>query len=73
MAGVTQLGSAVQNVTPGVWYRLRMEMVGNQLRAFVNGRLVIETTVDASEWGGKFGLLTYRAQADFDDIRVVTP
>jgi hypothetical protein len=71
--GVTQLGSAVQNVTPGVWYRVRMELVGNQLRAFVNGRLVIETTIDASEWGGRFGLLTYRAQADFDDIRVVTP
>ena len=71
--GVTQLGSAVQNVTPGVWYRLRMEVVGNQLRAFVNGRLVIETTIEASEYGGKFGLLTYRAQADFDDIRVVAP
>jgi hypothetical protein len=70
---LTQRGAAVQTVTPGVWYRLRMELVGNQLRAFVNGRLVIETTMDASEWGGKFGLLTYHAQADFDDIRVVTP
>jgi hypothetical protein len=71
--GVTQLGTALQNVTPGVWYRLRMEVVGSQLRAFVNGRLVLETTVPAGEWGGKFGLLTYHAQADFDDIRVVTP
>ena len=70
---ITQLGTAVQNVRPGVWYRLRMELVGNQLRAFVNGRLVIETTMTAAEWGGKFGLLTYHAQADFDDIRVVTP
>jgi hypothetical protein len=70
---VTQLGSAVQTVTPGLWYRLRMELVGTQLRAFVNDRLVIETTIQASEWGGKFGLLTYHAQADFDDIRVVTP
>lgn len=71
--GLTQLGSVVQTVTPGVWYRLRMELVGNQLRAFVNGRLIIETTLPASEWGGKFSLLTYHAQADFDDIRVVTP
>lgn len=71
--GITQLGSAVQTISPGVWYRLRMELVGNQLRAFVNGRLVLETTVGASEWGGKIGLLTYHAQADFDDIRVVTP
>jgi hypothetical protein len=70
---LTQLGAAVQTVTPGVWYRLRMELVGNQLRAFVNGRLLIETTLAASEWGGKFGLLTYHTQADFDDIRVVTP
>jgi hypothetical protein len=72
-SSVTQLGTAAQTVTPGVWYRLRMEVVGNQMRAFVNGKLLIETTVEPSEWGGRFGLLTYRAQADFDDIRVVTP
>jgi hypothetical protein len=34
------LGEQTLNVTPGTWYTLRMETIGNSLRLFVNGTLV---------------------------------
>jgi hypothetical protein len=69
---ITQLGTAVLNVTPGTWYRLRLDAVGNRLRAYVNGRLVLEST-DPQPSSGRTGVLTYRTAADFDDYRAVRP
>jgi hypothetical protein len=71
-AGVQELGAAAFNVTPGAWYHLRLEAVGNRLRGYVNGRLVIEA-VDNQPQSGQAGLLAYRTQADFDDFRAVVP
>ena len=39
---ITQLGAAVFNVTPGAWYRLRLETVGTRMRGYINGQLVVE-------------------------------
>jgi hypothetical protein len=71
-ATITQLGQAQLTVTPGTWYRLRLEAIGNRVRAYVNGRLVIEATDDAPT-AGQAGVVTYRTQADFDDFNAVVP
>ena len=69
-AGVQEFGAAAFNVTPGAWYHLRLEAVGNRLRGYVNGRLVIEA-IDEQPLSGQAGLLAYRTQADFDDFKAV--
>ena len=71
-ATVTQLGQASFPVTPGTWYRLRLETIGNRVRGYVNGRLVIEAT-DNAPTAGQAGLVTYRTQADFDNFNAVVP
>jgi hypothetical protein len=69
---ITALGSAVLTVTPNAWYTLRLEAVGPKLRAYVNGRLMIEAT-DPQPEIGRVGLVGYRAAADYDDFRAVIP
>ena len=69
---ITKLGLASFNVTPGAWYRLRLETIGNYVRGYVNGRLVIEAT-DNAPTAGQAGVVTYRTQADFDDFNAVVP
>ncbi|HEU4590002.1 MAG TPA: hypothetical protein VFS13_03760 [Steroidobacteraceae bacterium] len=69
---IVQLGTVVLNVTPGAWYRLRLEAVGNRVRAFVNEKLRIEAT-DPQPFNGRQGLVTYRAAADYDDYRAIRP
>lgn len=70
--GIVQLGSAPLTVTPDSWYALRLEAVGSQLRAYVNGELVLEAT-DPQPSIGRVGLVGYRTAADYDDIRAVVP
>jgi hypothetical protein len=41
--------------------------VGNELRAFVNNRQVLQTT-DASHPVGRTGMLTYKAGAEFSNF-----
>lgn len=69
---IQELGAVAMTVTPGAWYRLRLDAVGNRLRAFVNGRQVLEVT-DPQPTSGRVGVLTNRAQADFDDFIAVRP
>lgn len=69
---ITVLGSAPRTVTAGTWYDLRLEAVGNQLRAYVNGTLAIQAT-DGSFATGKSGLLTFKSAAQFKAIRAYQP
>jgi hypothetical protein len=69
---IVQLGSAPVTVAPNSWYSLRLEAVGSQLRAYVNGRQVLEAT-DSQPSNGRVGLVTFRTAADYDDIRAVAP
>jgi hypothetical protein len=69
---IVQLGSAALTVTPNTWYTLRLEAVGTSLRAYVNGRLVLEAA-DPQPRIGRVGLVGYRTAADYDDIRAVVP
>jgi hypothetical protein len=69
---VTILGTAPMPVTLGQWYRLRLEVVGIRVRAYVNGRLRLEAT-DATLPRGVTGFVTFRTAADFDDYRAIQP
>ena len=69
---IQELGVASLPVTAGAWYRLRLEAVSDKLRVFVNGRQLLEAT-DAQPVPGQVGVVTNRAQADFDDFIAVRP
>lgn len=60
--------------TPSVntGYILRLEVVGTSLRAYINNRFLLEAA-DSSHAAGKYGLVTYRATATFDDFEVTQP
>ena len=61
---ITVLGTAPLTVRPNTWYDLRLDAVGNELRAFVNGTQVLQTT-DASHASGRGGILTYKTAAEY--------
>ncbi|HUQ08794.1 MAG TPA: hypothetical protein VM146_00665 [Steroidobacteraceae bacterium] len=63
----TVLVTANLPVTLNTWYDLRLDAVGNELRAFVNNRQVLQTT-DASHPVGRPGMLTYKAGAEFSNF-----
>jgi len=69
---ITVLGTYSLPVTVGTWYRLRIEAVGTQIRAYVNGFLVGEAT-DSTHARGAAGPITNRAAVDFDDYRAIQP
>ena len=53
--------------------RLRLEIIGNKLRAYANGELAIESTDAQQIASGRFGLVTYKASAWFDNFKVFEP
>jgi hypothetical protein len=65
------LASAPLPVAVNTDYRLRLEAAGDRLRVFVDGVKVLEAH-DAALSHGRAALITYMAQADFDNV-VVTP
>lgn len=69
---IVQLGSTVLSVTPNTWYTLKLEAVGPRLRAYVNGRLLLDAT-DPQPTIGRVGFVGYRTAADYDDFRAVVP
>jgi hypothetical protein len=67
----TTLGSAALPVAIGTTNRIRLESVGDHVRVFLNDRPVIRVR-DAALSGGRPGLMTYKARADFDNV-IVNP
>jgi hypothetical protein len=65
----TTLGSAALPVAIGATHRIRLESVQDHVRVLVSNRPVISVR-DAALSGGRPGLMTYRAQVDFDNIIV---
>jgi hypothetical protein len=51
-------------VATNQWYDLRLEVVGNLVRAFVNGDLKIETSATGLPAAGRSGVLMYKTSAD---------
>jgi len=69
---ITVLRSVALPVVLGRWYRLRLDAVGSQLRAYVNGTLWLEAT-DTTHARGQTGIVTFRTAAEFDDYRAIQP
>jgi hypothetical protein len=69
---IVGLGSVAYNVAPGTTYNVRLEAIGNWLRVYVNGRMMLEK-VDASHPVGTYGLATYKTQAQFTNFVVEEP
>jgi hypothetical protein len=69
---VTQIAATAFNVKPGTWYRLRLDTVGNRVRGYINGQMVVEG-IDSQPQPGSGGLVTYKTQADYDDYRAARP
>ena len=68
----TVLASTPFTVTPATWYDLRLEAVGNELRAYVNGTLRLEAT-DNAHASGRSGPVMFKAAADYDDFIAYQP
>ena len=69
---ITTLASTPLAVSLGTQYTLRLEVVGNQLRGYVNGNLLLQA-MDSSHVAGISGLMTNKAAAQFDDYIAYQP
>jgi hypothetical protein len=65
----TTLGSAAMPVAIGRTHRIRLEAVADHVRVLVDDRPVIQVR-DTALSGGRPGLMTYKARADFDNVVV---
>ena len=66
------LASTTFTVAPATWYDLRLEVVGSELRAYVNGTLRLEAT-DTTHTHGRSGPVMYKTAADYDDFIAYQP
>ena len=69
---ITVLRSVALPVVLGRWYRLRLEAVGSQLRAYVNGTLWLEAS-DTTHAFGQTGIVTFRTAAGIRRPRAIQP
>jgi hypothetical protein len=69
---ITVLDEAPFAVTAGTSHHMRLEAIGSYLRLYVDGQLLAEA-VDAAIPQGRYGLVTYRAAADFDSFNASRP
>jgi hypothetical protein len=67
------LDTAALTVNPGAWYQLRLEAVGNRVRTYVNGNLVLEAVDNQPIQSGRYGMMTYKTIARFDDFAASQP
>jgi hypothetical protein len=69
---ITVLATVPLPVSADSSYALRLEVVGNELRGYVNGRLLLEAT-DTSYARGTGGVVMYKTSADFINYRAYQP
>ena len=69
---ITELDAAAFTVTTNTFYRVRLEVVGTQLRAYINDVLRLEAT-DASHATGRYGPVLYRTVAEYDEVTAAQP
>lgn len=61
------LDTAPLTVNVGTWYTLRLEAIGNVLRGYVNGQLLLEAT-DSDHAEGTYGPVMFKTAANYDDF-----
>lgn len=66
---LTWIASTPFTSEAGVWYELKVEVKGSNIRFYVDGALILETT-DPTFTKGKTGLATLNAHVHFDDVIV---
>ena len=66
----TTTGEVTYASTNNEWYLLRVEVVGNTMRGFVNCEQLLEVTDASIVATGEVALRTYASRAYFDDVRV---
>jgi hypothetical protein len=67
-----QLDSADIEVPAGCWHRLRVVHKGDEIRCYLNGKLLLEVTDTALRTEGRVGLWTKAdAVTLFDDLQVM--
>jgi hypothetical protein len=69
---IVELARAPFTPSVNTWHALRLEVIGTSLRAYINERFLLEAS-DTSHAAGKYGIVTYRASATFDDFYVIQP
>jgi len=69
---ISVLATVPLTVSADSMYALRLEAVGNQLRGYVNGRLLLEAT-DTTHARGMGGAVMYKTSADFLNYRAYQP
>ncbi len=69
---VTTLGTSAAAIEVNAWQALRVAAVGESLKVYLNGRLILQAS-DASFPAGSVGLVTSSASAEFDELVVVAP
>jgi hypothetical protein len=77
---ITQLATRYMPVAEDAWYDVRMEVVGNSTRVYVDNKLMLSSTADPGPSGGtstpgvgKVGIITYKAWGDYDDFQAYQP
>jgi hypothetical protein len=72
-AGAIQvLDAAPLTVTVDSAYKLRLEIIKDQLRVYVDDHLVLEAA-DSSYTRGRYGLIMYKAIAEYRGVQVTQP
>lgn len=66
------LGSHAAQVTPGRDYTVRLDAIGSQLRAYLDGRLLFEATDDTHREGNS-GMTTFKTHAEFESFVAYQP
>lgn len=69
--------TAPSSLQTGTWYTLRLEAIGSHLRVYLDGVPVLEgidnALPDPAYARSRYGLMTSRASAEFDDFVAVHP
>lgn len=68
----TVIASTPGSIQPEQWYEIRVEVIANRIRLYLNSRLIHEIR-DSTFARGKIGLGTWNTAAEFRDLKVTAP
>ncbi|HHV54653.1 MAG TPA: DUF1080 domain-containing protein [Firmicutes bacterium] len=68
----TVIASTPGSVQPDKWYQIRVEVIKDRIRLYLDSRLIHEIR-DSTFPRGKIGLGTWNTAAEFRDVKVMTP
>jgi hypothetical protein len=69
---ITVLDSFPITVPAGDWFDVKLEVIGDKLRGYVNGQIMVEAT-DSTLPSGRYGAVMYKTAAEYDNFLVTQP